>query len=176
MLDLDTVAKRFGCDKQMTSAIHEREASLNQQLTAIKASYAKQIEEKKKEFGENPTPEQEKILAEINRQALVSLGKVQQQAKVNLNQHGSLLIQGFRRQLQPIAREVAREKGLSIIVTKNDSVIFDYDTGVDITEGVIAKLQILQEKHQQQSPAEAPAAEQPAETPETAARSVNRVQ
>ena len=95
ILDLDKVAKRFGCDKQMSTSLTQREASLNKQLAAIKESYEKQIAEKRQEFGPTPTAEQEKLLADIQRQAVASLNKVRKQAKNNLSRHGSLLIQGF---------------------------------------------------------------------------------
>jgi len=158
ILDLDEVAKRFGCDKQMGTSLQQREASLNQQLASIKSSYEKQIAERRQEFGATPTEEQEKLLTDIRRQAGASLNKVRQEAKNNLSQHGSLLIQGFREEIKPIARQVAREKGLSIIVTRNDSVIFDYDTTVDITEDVIKRLLALQPK------------QTPSSEPETAGR------
>ena len=173
ILDLDEVAKRFGCDKQMGTSIQQREASLNQQLASIKASYEKQIAERRQEFGDTPTDEQAKLLADIRRQAGASLNKVRQQAKNNLNQHGSLLIQGFRKEIKPIAREVAREKGLSIIVTKNDSVVFDYDTTVDITEGVIEKLLALQS--QQAPDTQVPADQGTSSSPQTASRPAQTV-
>ena len=171
ILDLDEVAKRFGCDKQMSTSIQQREVSLNQQLAAIKSSYEKQIAEKQQEFGATPTEEQEKLLTDIRRKAVASLNKVRQQAKSNLSQHGSLLIQGFRKEVKPIARQIAREKGLSIIVTRNDSVIFDYDTTVDITEGVIEKLLALQSKQTPVPATEAPAVGQgSSNSPATAGR------
>ena len=173
ILDLDAIAKRFGCDKQMSTSIQQREASLNQQLASIKSSYAKQIVEKRQEFGDTPTDEQAKLLADIQRQAGASLNKVRQQAKNNLNRHGSLLIQGFRKEIKPIAREVAREKGLSIIVTKNDSVVFDYDTTVDITEGVIEKLLALQS--QQAPDTQVPADQGTSSSPQTASRPAQTV-
>lgn len=170
ILDLDQIAKRFGCDKQMHTSLQQREASLNQQLASIKASYEKQIAEKRQEFGNTPNAEQAKLLAGIQRQAVASLNKVRQQAKNNLNQHGSLLINGFRKEIKPIAREVARKKGLSVIVTKNDSVIFDYATTVDITADVIEKLLALQ-------PKQAPTGEQESSNQtETASRSAHTAQ
>ena len=160
ILDLDAVAKRFGCDRQMSTSIQQREASLNQQLASIKSDYAKQFADRRQEFGDTPTDEQAKLLADIQRQASASLNEVRQRAKNNLSQHGSLLIQGFRKEIKPIARQVARERGLAIIVTKNDSVVFDYDTTVDITGGVIEKLLALQSK---QAPAQGPATRAPAD-------------
>ena len=140
ILDLDMVAKQLGRDKQMNNSIQQCQVTLNQQLAAIKASYEKQISEKQGEFGDTPTHEQVQHLASVRRQASVNLNQVQQKARNNLSQHGAQLIQRFRDEMKPIAREAAAEKGLSVIVTKNDNVIFDYDAAVDITEAVVQKM------------------------------------
>ena len=140
IIDLDVIAKQLGSDKEMSVSIQQREASLNQQLAAVRDSYNKQISEKQGEFGANPTPEQAQHLADMQRQVNANLNQVLQRAKNDLNQHSARVIQHFRNEIKPVAREVATEKGLSIIVTKNDSVIFDYDRAVDITDEVVRRM------------------------------------
>ena len=50
------------------------------------------------------------------------------------------MINRFREEVKSVARKVASDKGLSIVVTKNDSVIFAYDSTVDITNEVADQL------------------------------------
>ena len=76
----------------------------------------------------------------MGRQASANLNQVQQKAKNDLSQHGAQLVQQFRDEVKPIARQVASEKGLSIIVTRNETVVFDFTSAVDITEDVVRKM------------------------------------
>ncbi len=140
VIDLNAIARRLGFDKQMAGAIKQRETSLNQQLVTTKASYEKQLVEKQRGFGPTPTREQAQLLVNMQQQAEASLSQVRQQARNDLTNHTAQLAQHFRGEVRPIAREVAREKGLSVVVTKNDSVLLDYDTAVDITEAVIERV------------------------------------
>ena len=50
------------------------------------------------------------------------------------------LVQKFRDQIKPVARRVAQQRGLSVIVTKNDSVIYDFTATADITSAVVDEL------------------------------------
>ena len=141
VIDLNTVARRLGFDKQLTAAVQQRETSLNQQLATVKTSYEKQIAEQQRRFGAAPAPQQAQVLADMQKQAGVGLNQARQKAKQDLASHSTQLAEQFRDQVRPIAREIAREKGLSVIVTKNDSVLFDYDAAVDITDAVVQRIQ-----------------------------------
>jgi Skp family chaperone for outer membrane proteins len=139
IIDLDVVAQKLGRDKTMSEAIQQHEAALNQQLANIKVSYEKEISEKQNQFGQSPSQEQVQLLSNMGRQASANLTQVQQKAKNDLSQHRAQLVQQFRDEVKPIARQVASDKGLSIIVTKNETVVFDFTSAVDITEDVIRK-------------------------------------
>jgi Skp family chaperone for outer membrane proteins len=141
VIDLDTVAQKLGRDKKMSESIQQHEAALNQQLANIKVSYEKEISDKQSQFGQAPSQEQVQLLSNMSRQATASLNQVQQKAKSDLNQHRVQIVQQFRDEVKPIARQVASEKGLSIIVTRNETVVFDFTSAVDITEDVVRKMQ-----------------------------------
>ncbi|MBX3425388.1 MAG: OmpH family outer membrane protein [Pirellulales bacterium] len=140
VIDLDLIAARLGSDRQMVDAISRRESALNQQLAEIARSYSQQITEKKMSLADEP-PQDGVTLATFEQAAAESLEQVKRQAVQDLSAHKAQLVRQFRDQLRPAARQVARERGLSIIVTKNDAVVYDFAGGVDITEGVIAALQ-----------------------------------
>ncbi len=140
VIDLDAVARRLGRDSQVAAAMKQRETSLNQQLQVVRASYLKQIGEKQQEFGGTPTAEQTQMVTAMQKQATVNFNGARSRAQNDLSQHRTALIAQFRDEVRPIAREVARQQGLSIIVTKNDGVVFDYDSGVDITDAVVQQM------------------------------------
>jgi Skp family chaperone for outer membrane proteins len=137
VIDLDLVAARLGSDRLMAESITRRQATLSQQLAALANSYREQIAEKKNSAP--PAPQKDEVtLATFEQQASQSLGIEKQKAEAQLSAHRAQLVQQFRDQIRPVARKVALERGLSVIVTKNDSVVFDYPGAVDITESVIA--------------------------------------
>ena len=140
VIDLDAIAARLGSDKQIVDSIAQRQTSLSQQLVDLAKSYNQQIEDKKKTLTEAPSEQADVTVASWQKQANANLNKVKQQAEADLKKHQATLIAQFREQIKPVARRVAQKRGLSVIVTKNDNVLYDVAPGADITEEVIADL------------------------------------
>jgi Skp family chaperone for outer membrane proteins len=140
VIDLDAIASRLGSDKQIVDSIAQRQTSLSQQLVDLAKSYTQQIEEKKKTLAETPPEQADVTVASWQKQANANLNKVKQQAEADLKKHQATLVAQFREQIKPVARRVAQKRGLSVIVTKNDNVLYDVAPGADITDEVIADL------------------------------------
>lgn len=140
VIDLDAIASRLGSDKQIVDSIAQRQTSLSQQLVDLAKSYNQQIEEKKKTLTEAPPEQADVTVASWQKQANANLNKVKQQAEADLKKHQAQLVAQFREQIKPVARRVAQKRGLSVIVTKNDNVLYDVAPGADITDEVIADL------------------------------------
>jgi Skp family chaperone for outer membrane proteins len=159
VIDLDAIAQRLGSDKQIAEAITKRQTSLSQQLVDLAKRYNEQIAEQKKKLAET-APEQEQVtLANWQQQANANLSKVKQQAELDLQRHRAQLIAQFRDEIKPAARRVAQCRGLSVIVTKNDSVLYDFAPAADITDAVVADL--LAHRTAAQTAATAPASAAP---------------
>jgi Skp family chaperone for outer membrane proteins len=140
VIDLDAIASRLGSDKQIVDSIAQRQTSLSQQLVDLAKSYTQQIEEKKKTLAETAPEQADVTVASWQKQANANLNKVKQQAEADLKKHQATLVAQFREQIKPVARRVAQKRGLSVIVTKNDNVLYDVAPGADITDEVIADL------------------------------------
>jgi Skp family chaperone for outer membrane proteins len=140
VIDLDAIAQRLGSDKQIVEAIAKRQTSMSQQLVDLAKSYNAQIAEKKKTLVETSPDASEVTVASWQKQANANLNKVKQQAEADLQRHQALLVAQFREQIKPVARRVAEKRGLSVIVTKNDNVLYDVAPAADITAEVIADL------------------------------------
>jgi Skp family chaperone for outer membrane proteins len=140
VIDLDEIARRLGSDKQMAEAIAQRENALSKQLVELAQSYSAQIAEQKAKLPASDQQEVGVTLASWEQQANASLNQVKQRAAADLQNHRMQMVQKFRDQIKPTARGVAQSRGLSVIVTKNDSVVFDYTSGVDITDAVVDEL------------------------------------
>ena len=133
VVDLDEVARQVGADGEIAQAVQARETSLNSQLKVMKATYVHQLKERKNLYGENPTEAQSEQLVSINRQFNLNLATAQQKASQHLSSHRSQLILKFREQVGPVAEEIAQQKGLSIVVPKNEGWLLAVDEDVDIT-------------------------------------------
>ena len=152
IIDLDLVARQIGYDQQIASAIQQQKTSLEQQLGAIKASYVQELKKRQSDIGEAPTNEQKQFLSKSELQANRSLIQQKRKADVLLTQYRAQLAKDFRERVKPIARQVATEMGLSIILTKNDSVVFDYDMTVDISNTVAERMRSEQPNPPSYSP------------------------
>ena len=140
VIDLDAIAQRLGSDKQIAESITKRQTSLSQQLVDLAKSYNQQIADQKKKLAETPAENGNVTLANWEQQANANLNKVKQQAELDLQKHKAALIAQFRDEIKPAARRVAQTRGLSVIVTKNDSVLYDFAPSADITQAVVEDL------------------------------------
>jgi Skp family chaperone for outer membrane proteins len=141
VIDLDDIARRLGSDKQMADSINQRQSALRQQLVDLSKRYSEQIAERKKTQPAAAQAEKGEVtLAAFEQQANASFNQMKQRAEVDLQSHRAQLIAQFRDQIKPAARRVAQARGLSVIVTKNDTVVFDYTGASDITDAVVEEL------------------------------------
>jgi len=144
VIDLDAVAKELGRDKVMAQSVQEQLAALNEQLATIQVSYEKELSDRRARLGDNPPPEEVQRLSDAMSQVAVNRERIQAEAKQKLAQYRAKLIRTFRDEVRPVARQVAAEKGLSVIITKNDHVVFDFAAASDITDEVTSRLRSKQ--------------------------------
>ncbi|MEQ8210779.1 MAG: OmpH family outer membrane protein [Lacipirellulaceae bacterium] len=137
VIDLDRVAQQLGQDKRITQTLTASQTNLQQQLTKLAQNYQQQITQKKQAAEGATTGDNAIQLASFQREASAKLNEARQQVTRDLASQRSQLIASFRQQIKPYAREAARARGLSVIVTNNDSVIYDYVASVDITDDVV---------------------------------------
>ncbi|QDS98878.1 OmpH family outer membrane protein [Adhaeretor mobilis] len=178
VIDLDRVAQLLGQDKRITQTLTAQQTKLQKQLSELASTYRRQITQQQQvqrqqaTSAENPkqgtisqgAAEQGAIqLASFQQQANAQLNKARQQVTRDLATQRSQLITEFRNQIKPYAREAARERGLSVILTHNDSVIYDYVASVDITQDVVDMIL----RQQQTARAATPASTQQATVQQT---------
>ena len=143
VVDLDAVAAQLGRETAIVSAIKEREAALSRQVAGAKSGYEDQLRATKAKLGKEPTKEQAQQFAKLQQQANLKLKQVATQAQNHLKQHRTNLVQQFREEAKSVAQQVARERGFSMVVTKNDSIILAFDATADITTAVAQRMQAV---------------------------------
>lgn len=172
IVDLDEVARRVGRDKEMVQSIQNQAGALNQRLTAAQNSAISQLNKVKAGYSEDEkiTNEEAQQFVRLQKSAQLQLTKLQQQARLNINNHRQQLVSQFRKDAQPIAAKVAKEKGFDSVVTRNDTVVFSYDNTVDITEDVIKLMSAeMPARPATTKPASKPAESKPVAKPTTTA-------
>lgn len=137
VIDLDVVAKSIGRTQEMNDALNVRKSALDQALARGQADLKRQLTEKKDEFGETPTDEQKAQLAQMDRNAGAQLVQATRKAQAQLEAERQKMITDFRTEVRPIAQQVASERGLGVVIPKNEGFLLSVDPGVDITADVV---------------------------------------
>jgi Skp family chaperone for outer membrane proteins len=140
VIDLDEIARQVGASEEMNQALLAHETALNTQLQSLKTSYVQQLQAKKEEFGSEPTTEDNQRLAALSQQATVNLASAQQQAKGHLTKRRADLVIEFRKRVAPVAKQIAAERGLTLVIPRNEGMILAVDDQVDITSAVATAL------------------------------------
>ena len=139
VIDLDAVAQKLGKDKQIVQMIEQRQVSLNEQLSATQNSLIQQLNQKKSEFGEL-SDEETKQLVQLKNQANNIIATTRTQAQTNLNSFQQEVVNRFRTEVKPIVMDLATKKGCRMVLSKNDSIVFAFDSTVDLTDEVVATM------------------------------------
>ncbi len=160
IVDLEEVARALGRDKEIVSSLQAQKGALSQQLVAAQQQVNQELTQIRNGLGQSPSPDAVRDLQVKAANYQQQLTKMQNQASVVLNEHGKKVLKEFRDSAKPVAVEVAREKGLTTVMTKDDGVIFAFDETVDITKDVIARMQAAAPVAATPAPAEP--AQQPA--------------
>ena len=159
VVDLDKVAAKTHRDRQLAQNLELAQNSLNQALTKEVESAKVQLDAKKKAYGEEMSADDQKEFSSLERSAVTQLSQLQNTARLKFDQFKQMEIAKFRKEMAPIAKEVAAKRGLSVVIPKNEGLLLSVDAGADITDEVI---KLLLEKHpvtpesEIQSDAEAP--------------------
>ena len=140
VIDLDEVARQLGSDQQIVTAIKKREEVLNTKLSEIAKAYTDEFKKQKETLDAKPAEENAVQLATYQKQVNQSFNTAKAQAQQNLSQHRQQLIAQFRDAVRPAARKVAQQRGLSVIVTKQEPLLYDYSDESDITSEVVEVL------------------------------------
>lgn len=155
IVDVDAVAREIGADKQVLDALKQAQDNLNTRLKDTQAAMQKQFDEAvAKAGGDKASDEQKQQLAQFNQRLQDQFSQYKGQAQVTLNREQAKLVLAFREKVRPVALEVAKGKGLDVVLQKSDQVI-SFAESVDISKEVAAKLKAQQAAEPAEPKAEA---------------------
>jgi Skp family chaperone for outer membrane proteins len=146
VVDMDEVAKQLGSDVALMNEINAGQSSLNQQLRSVQADLQDKLRKKQQELDTRAVSDLSKAelkkqqLSEYEKELGLQLNRARDSAQIELNAYRQKLLLSFREEVVPVAKDVAAERGLGVVITKNDTVLLAYDDAHDITSAVVAKL------------------------------------
>lgn len=139
IVNLDKVLKMTGADLEINNAIQDRETQIRNGLANFQQQLEDALNKKRTEFGENPSEEQKQEIQAFQNQLIAQSQQARNQASQSLNNFQQEMFESFQQQVSPISLEVAKEKGYAIVLGQNPSILA-FDTTIDITDEVIARM------------------------------------
>ena len=131
----------LGRDLADLQTMQKEKRRLEDQLKAAQQQVQEEIAAKEAEFGENPTEEQNQLLAAMNRDAAVKMQGEISRVQRTLTKMERQLRDQFRRTIKPIADEIAAEKGATLVLIASPEVFLTVDSSILITDEVVKKMQ-----------------------------------
>lgn len=156
IIDIDQVAREIGADKEFLSALKQAQGKLNAKLKETQLAMQKKFDEAVTQAGgDKASAEKKQQLAQFNQQLQNKFAQYKGQAQTALKQEQAKRVLAFRELVSPVAMEVAKSKGLSVVLQKTEQVIA-FQEAVDITSGVSAKLKAQEAAKPKKAPKASP--------------------
>lgn len=145
VVDLDSVAKALGRDTQMQESASRKVAELTREITDLQAAMNRRLSQENEQLeeaeeGRKPAANARQDLLQTRAKMVQKLREKKAEADRLLAQHRARLIAEFREETRPVLREIADQRGLSIVIPKNDVLLLTVNPGVDLTDAVVARL------------------------------------
>lgn len=139
LVDLDAVARQLGRSDTMAAELKAYNEELSTELKAQAAELKEQLETSLQALSANPTQEGRARHQQMMTQAARTLEESKRQAQQKAVAKRTELVVAFRREARPAVEKVAREKGMKMVLTTADNVVWA-DRTLDITSEVLAAL------------------------------------
>lgn len=162
VVDLDEVSRLLGRQSVMQQSLQTKTEEAQQKLTAIEQNAVTQLEEARRALGSTPTKEQAQKFQKLQQSASLQFNQIKQKAEQEVSGHRQQLVAQFREQARPIVSKIAKDRGFSTVMTRNEMFLFSYEQTVDITADVAKAMAALPAP---QVAAPAAAARAPSENP-----------
>ena len=139
VIDLDRVAHAVGRDDQLNRELQAAQAESERQLGALRDQLQAQVSSAAEQLKEPRSDAQKQQLEALRAQGQAQLDRAQAEVKQRAQEHKNGLVAAFWDQVRPVARKVAADRGLSVVLIRGEQV-FDAAPSADITDAVSDEL------------------------------------
>ncbi len=141
VLDLSQIAKATGRDKIIAEQMGQANARLEQQLADFKEKIELQLFEEKSKIKSKKDKQAQQNFQEFMQKAQKQMQFAQAQAKQKSQQYRIKLVQDFKDDVKPLAKQIAQNRDASIVHFIDASSLW-HSESVDITDAVIAMMPV----------------------------------
>ncbi|MEX1224689.1 MAG: OmpH family outer membrane protein [Pirellulales bacterium] len=136
VVNLDKVAQELGLASQFTQIVNSQQRQLQDQLNNVLQSMQSNFDKQRQEFGEEPTDEQQRQLAQLQAVANQRINNMRAEALQQTGQLQKSLADQVRAMLKGPVQKIAKQRGLSLVLVDQNNAFYTAE-GVDITDSVI---------------------------------------
>ena len=141
IIRMDDIAKETGWDVQAGDVFRKERAAIESDIMRQQQLLKADIDAKRVEIGENPTPEQLEILRVMQQQMQSQTMQLRKRSQENLQKIQMQQMQDFVGELQPIILKLSAEGNFTVVLDRTRSNVFYADPATDITDAVIKEWQ-----------------------------------
>ncbi|MCC6581190.1 MAG: OmpH family outer membrane protein [Phycisphaeraceae bacterium] len=160
VVDLEQIANAIGRDAYIQQQLQAVQGQVEARLTALREQLQNDLTSRQKQLGEHPTPKQQQELTQAAQQAEQHYRQEVMSAQQFAQRTQATLISRLREEVRPLAEQVARARGMSIVMLRNE-LILSVDPGMDITLDVIQQMRAAGLDKQPASPVTQPTLDTP---------------
>lgn len=140
IISLGKISDETGNAEKIKSELEKIRTRLQQELQSVQMNLQKSFQENQDKIGKTPTDEQRMQLGKMLADAQNKLKMAQTSAAIELKNKREELVIQLRDTVRPLANKIAKQRGMSIVIIKNDNLLLGYDKKVDITDAVIIEM------------------------------------
>lgn len=136
-IDVNKIARDCGSLVDINRELDKREAEFNLILEGLRKIHLEAVIALEKKYGDSPSAEQQAEIKKLRNRQAAEYNAKWQDTRIKLSAIKQKLDEQFLTKLQPIAREVAQERGLSVVIREEN--VFCLVDQYDITHDVAQK-------------------------------------
>ncbi len=137
VIDVNLISKEVGLLAAVQASLKNKQQEVTDRLGIMELGYKGKLEEAKKRYGETLTAEQQKEIEEVTRGFNTSLLRAGDAGRKEIAAFENQLKLHIVEEIRPIAYQIARERGFSIVLTTQQ--IFAAGPDVNLTATVIER-------------------------------------
>jgi len=139
VIDLDEIASVTGRDKVIAERVKAFTTEQQGLLTKLRDELRNNIEQEQKKLGKKPAKEKLAKFDQLTQSSEIKLRQEISRVKDVAAQLRVNLVMEFKKEVEPVASSIAKQRGMSIVMIKQNAMLY-IDPTADITNDVIDEL------------------------------------
>lgn len=140
LVNVDQVAHELGRDDALQATLQTKQAEARERLQLVSAQLQRQIEQESSKASAAPSMEKMQALDALKREASERFQREVTEAQQKIERLRQATVAEFKNEVRPVAKQIAAQRGLGIVLMRREDVILDASPESDITDEVIREM------------------------------------